>query len=160
MSFGHEVTTRKRITGAVIALVVNVILWIVVPYYLGSFLVKFVPDIPLAVPSFVYEFGILFIVLDVGAALFQGMAVSLPFVSGAALLSAVYVWFVTDGGSLQVTTSGITVGLDFRLLLYLFIVPSLWAALRAPLSYLIWRRAKVPEGASAPLVTETSGTLP
>ncbi|MDG6985128.1 MAG: hypothetical protein JRM73_00070 [Nitrososphaerota archaeon] len=141
---------RKRVTGAVFALVVNVILWIVIPYYLGAFLVKFVPDIPLGVPSFVYEFGMLFIVLDVGAALFQGMAVSLPFVCGAALLSAVYLWFVTNGGSLQVTTSGITVGLDFRLLLYIFIVPSLWAALRAPMSYLIWRRARAKIVPQAP----------
>lgn len=132
---------RKRIMSAAFALVVNVILWIVVPYYLGIFLVKYVPDIPLAVPTFVYEFGVLFIILDVGAAFFQGMAISVPFLSGAAILSAVYLWFVTNGGNLHVSASGITIGLGFQLLVYLFVVPSLWAAARAPLSYLVWRRA-------------------
>lgn len=145
---------RRRIMSAIFALVVNVILWIVIPYYLGVFLVKYVPDIPLAIPSFIYEFGILFTVLDVGAAFFQGMLISVPFLSGAALLSAVYLWFVTNGGNLHVATSGITIGLGFQLLVYLFIVPSVWAAVRAPLSYLIWRRAPlveqaVPQGEAA-----------
>lgn len=141
---------RKRIMSAAFALVVNVILWIVVPYYLGIFLVKYVPDIPLAVPTFVYEFGVLFIILDVGAAFFQGMAISVPFLSGAAILSAVYLWFVTNGGNLHVSASGITIGLGFQLLVYLFVVPSLWAAARAPLSYLVWRRASGKEQVQSP----------
>jgi hypothetical protein len=141
LSFGRKYTLRRRILGAVWALVVNVILWIVIPYYLGVYLVKYVPDIPLAIPSFVYEFGALFIFLDVGAALFQGMALSVPFLSGAALLSAFYLWFVTNGGSLHVAASGITIGLGFQLLVYVFVLPSIWAAIRTPLSYLIWRRA-------------------
>lgn len=141
MSFGRKVSMRRRIISAVWALVANAIVWIVIPYYLGMFLVKYVPDLPLGIPSFVYEFGTLFIILDVGAAFFQGLAISLPFVSGAALLSAAYLWFVTNGGSLQVTTSGLDIGLGFQLLVYLFIVPSIWAAARAPISYLVWRRA-------------------
>lgn len=146
MSFGKTVTTRRRALSASWALVANVILWIVIPYYLGIFLVRYVPDIPLAIPTFVYEFGILFTVLDVGAAFFQGKAVSVPFLSGAALLSAVYLWLVTNGGTLHVAVSGITIGLGFQLLVYLFMVPSLWAAVRAPLSYLVWRR----EGTAVP----------
>lgn len=153
MSFGRTVTTRRRVLSATWALVVNVILWFVVPYYLGIVLVKYVPDIPLAVPSFIYEFGILFTVLDVGAAFFQGMAVSVPFLSGAAILSAVYLWFVTNGGSLHLSASGLAIGLGFQPLVYLFVVPSLWAAVRAPLSYLVWRRAAGAEpahGAASP----------
>lgn len=141
MSFGRTVTMRRRILSAVWALIINVILWIVVPYYLGVFLVRYVPDIPLAIPTFVYEFGVLFTALDVCAAFFQGMAVSLPFVSGAALLSAAYLWFVTNGGNLHVAAAGISIGLGFQALVYLFVIPSLWAAVRAPLSYLVWRRA-------------------
>ncbi len=83
----------------------------------------------------------LFVTLDVGAAFFQGMAVSGPFISGAALLSAAYLWLVTDGGYLQVTAGGTTIGLQFRLLLYVLVLPSLWAALKAPLSYLAWKGA-------------------
>ena len=142
---------RRRILSAVWALVINAIFWIVVPYYLGVFLVNYVPDIPLAVPTFVYEFGILFIILDVGAAFFQGMAISVPFLSGAALLSAVYLWFVTNGGNLHLAAAGVTIGLGFQLLVYLFITPSIWAAVRAPLSYLIWRRA--PAAGPAPAAT-------
>ncbi|MDG6990694.1 MAG: hypothetical protein JRM99_04650 [Nitrososphaerota archaeon] len=151
MSFGKTVTMRRRILSATWALVINVILWIVIPYYLGIFLVKYVPDLPLGIPAFVYEFGILFTILDVGAAFFQGMAISVPFLSGAAILSAVYLWFVTNGGYLHVTASGLDIELGFRLLVYLFVVPSLWAAIRAPLSYLIWRRAgPAPPQAPAP----------
>ena len=150
MSFGRQVTMRRRVFSAVWALVINVIFWIVVPYYLGVFLVRYVPDIPLAIPTFIYEFGILFTVLDVCAAFFQGMAVSEPFLSGVALLSAVYLWFVTNGGSLHLAAAGLSLGLGFQPLVYLFIVPSVWAAVRAPLSYLIWRRAAEPGPGPSP----------
>ncbi|MDG7013129.1 MAG: hypothetical protein JRN11_05620 [Nitrososphaerota archaeon] len=143
MSFGRRVTMRKRVTSAGVALVANVVLWIVIPYYLGAYLSGVVPDLALAIPAFVFEFGVLFVILDVGAAFFQGMAVSVPFISGAALLSAAYLWLVTDGGDLQVTAAGTTIGLQFQLLLYVLVLPSLWAALRAPLSYLAWRGASM-----------------
>ena len=145
MSFGRQVTMRRRVLSAAWALVVNVIFWIVVPYYLGFFLVRYVPGIPLAIPTFVYEFGIMFTVLDVGAALLQGLAASVPFLSGAAILSAVYLWLVTNGGDMRVTAAGATIGVEFQLMLYVLILPSLWAALRAPLSYLAWRGAAVEE---------------
>ena len=141
MSFGKKVTMRRRILSAVFALVVNAILWIVIPYYVGTLLVNKVPDSALTIPTFVYEFGALFIILDVGAAFFQGMAISVPFLSGAALLTAVYLWLITNGGDLTVATAGIDVTLGFQLLLYVLILPSIWAAIRAPLSYLVWRRA-------------------
>jgi hypothetical protein len=150
LSFGRKVSTRRRILSATWALVINVVLWIVIPYYLGVFLVKEVPDIPLAVPSFVYEFGALFITLDVGAAFFQGTAISVPFLSGAAALSAVYLWFVTNGGHLQVTAMGTTIGLGFQLLVYVFVLPSIWGSIRAPLSYLVWRRGARAESMHSP----------
>jgi hypothetical protein len=150
--FGTKVTTRRRVLSALWALILNVILWIVIPYYLGIFLASRVPDTPLTIPNFVYEFGIMFIVLDVGAAFFQGMAVSVPFISGAALLTAVYLWLATNGGNLSVTTSGIEIGLGFQLLLYVLVLPSIWAAIRAPLSYLVWRR-NPPLGPTAPVAS-------
>ena len=140
MSFGRKVTKRKRALSAVWALVVNVMLWIVLPYYVGTLLVGRVPDTALTIPTFVYEFGALFIILDVGAALLQGMAISVPFISGVAVLSAVYLWLITNGGELRVTTSGIDITLGFQLLLYVIILPSIWAAVKAPLSYAVWRR--------------------
>ena len=154
--YGRTITTRKRITSAAWALVVNVIFWIVIPYYVGVFLTGRVPDSALTVPTFVYEFGILFIILEVGAAFFQGKAVAVPMISGVALLTVVYIWYATNGGILGVETSGITIALSFRLMLYVLVLPSIWAAIRAPLTYLVWRRALKTEVTSAPTVTTAS----
>ena len=145
--YGRTITTRKRITSAVWALVVNAIFWIVIPYYLGVFLSGRVPDSALTVPTFVYEFGILFIILEVGAAFFQGKAIAVPMISAVALLTVVYIWYATNGGILGVETSGITIALSFRLLLYVLVLPSIWAAIRAPLAYMVWRHA-ISSGAS------------
>ena len=139
--YGQAITTRKRITSAVWALVVNAIFWIVIPYYLGVFLSGRVPDSALTVPTFVYEFGILFVILEVGAAFFRGKAVAVPLVSAVALLTVVYIWYATNGGILGVETSGITIALSFRLLLYVLVLPSIWAAIREPLTYTVWRHA-------------------
>ena len=139
--YGKTVTTRKRIMSAVWALLVNVIFWIVIPYYVGVFLSGRVPESALTIPTFVYEFGAIFIILEVGAAYFQGKAMAVPMISAVALLTVVYIWYATNGGVLGVETSGITIALSFRLLLYVIVLPSIWAAIRAPLTYLVWRRA-------------------
>jgi len=153
--YGQTITMRKRITSAVWALVVNAIFWIVIPYYLGAFLAGRVPESALTIPTFVYEFGILFIILEVGAAFYQGKAVAVPMISAVALLTVVYIWYATNGGVLGVETSGITLALSFRLMLYVLVLPSIWAAIRAPLSYLVWRRAlktEISTGPPAPTV--------
>jgi len=139
--YGQTIPTRKRITSAVWALVVNAIFWIVIPYYVGVFLSGRVPDSALTVPAFVYEFGILFIILEVGAAFFRGKAIAVPMISAVALLTVVYIWYATNGGILGVETSGITIALSFRLLLCVLVLPSIWAAIRAPLTYIVWRHA-------------------
>ena len=141
MSFGKTFTTKRRIAKAAWALILNMVIWVVGPYYIGTLLEGKVGGTPLTIPTFVYEFGFLFTALDVAAAFFDGMAISVPFLSGIAVLSAVYLWLVTNGGSLSVAASGITLALGFQPLVYLFIVPSIWAAVRAPVSYLVWRRA-------------------
>lgn len=141
MSFGKSFTRKRRVLKALWALLINVVFWVVIPYYIGQFLQGRVGGTPLTIPAFVYEFGALFTILDVGAAYFDGLAACVPFLSGVAILSAVYLWLVTNGGALSVAASGITVALDIRLLVYIFLIPSIWAAVRAPLAYLIWRRA-------------------
>lgn len=158
MSFGKTFTTRRRILKALWALAINVILWVVVPYYIGVLLQGRVGGTPLVIPTFIYEFGALFIALDVGAAYFDGLAACVPFLSGVALLSAVYLWLVTNGGVLSIAESGITVAIDIRLLVYVFIVPSIWAAVRAPMAYLIWRRA-LKEG-TMPQMAQTAQAPP
>jgi hypothetical protein len=141
LSFGKTFTTRRRVAKVLWALILNVVFWIVIPYYLGTLLAGRVGGTPLTIPTFVYEFGAVFVILDVGAAFFDGMAISVPFLSGIAIISAFYLWLVTNGGDLSIATGGITMALDVRLLVYVFVVPSIWAAVRAPLAYLIWRRA-------------------
>lgn len=141
MSFGKTFTRKRRVLKALWALAINVVLWVVVPYYIGTLLIGRVGGSPLTIPAFVYEFGALFTILDVGAAYFDGLAACVPFLSAVAILSAAYLWLVTNGGDLSVAASGITVALDIRLLVYVFIVPSIWAAIRAPVAYLVWRRA-------------------
>ena len=138
--YGQEIGTRKRVTSAAWALVVNAIFWIVIPYYIGVFLTGRVPESALTIPTFVYEFGILFIILEVGAAFFKGKAVAVPMISAVALLTVVYIWYATNGGVLGVDSSGITIALSFRLMLYVLVLPSIWAAMREPLTYVVWRR--------------------
>lgn len=150
MSFGKTFTMKRRVAKALWALVINLVLWVVVPYYIGTLLAGKVGGTPLTIPTFVYEFGALFTILDVGAAFFDGMAISVPFLSGVALLSAYYLWLVTNGGALSLAASGLTIAFDIRLLVYVFIIPSIWAAVRAPLAYLVWRRAPVPEPVAVP----------
>lgn len=145
MSFGKKISTRRRILKATWVLILNVILWIVVPYYAGVFLAKYVPSSPITIPTFVYEFGIILTILDVAAALTEGMGISVPFISGAALVSVLYLWMITNGGNMAVSAQGTTLVLGFELLVYLLIVPSLWAAARAPLSYIVHRRNISPE---------------
>jgi hypothetical protein len=130
-------------------LILNVIFWIVIPYYIGTLLATRVPQSALTVPTFVYEFGIMFIILEVGAAFFKGRAISVPFISGVALLSAVYIWLVMNGGNLTVETSGISIGLGFQPMLYVLILPSIWAAIRTPFSYMIWRRSALDRNSAS-----------
>ena len=152
--YGQAITTRKRFTSAVWALVVNTFFWIVIPYYVGVFLTGRVPESALTIPTFVYVFGIIFIILEVGAAFFQGKIIAVPMISAVALLTVVYIWYATNGGILGVQTSGITLALTFRIMLYVLVLPSIWAAIRAPLSYLVWRRA-LKAGVSTPTTAPT-----
>jgi hypothetical protein len=143
--YNPDIPRSKRVRSAIVALVLNAILWLAIPYYLSTLLVGRVPESALTGLAFVYEFGILFIILEVGAAYFQGRAISVPFLSGAALLSIAYLWLATNGGYLTVDASGLSIALSFQLILYVLILPLTWAAISAPLSYMIWKRNWVPE---------------
>jgi len=138
--YNPDIPMRKRVTSAVVAFILNTFLWLVIPYYISGLLVGRVGESALTGLTFVYEFGILFIILEVCAAFFQGKAISVPFISGAALLSIAYLWLATNGGNLTISASGLTITLGFQLIIYVLILPILWAAVSAPISYLIWRR--------------------
>lgn len=138
---GQVPPLRRRLLKAAGVLVVNIILWIVVPYYIGALIAKQVPSTPLSTPIFVYEFGAIMTAVQVIIALTEGMAVSVPFISASYLIAAYYVWAATNGGNLSFVEQGLTVSIGFQLLVFVLILPSIWGAIRAPVNFLLWRRA-------------------
>lgn len=141
---------RKRIFNAVVVLAVNIITWVVIPYYLGTLLAGVEPNTPLVIPSFVYVYGIVITALVVAATLTEGHPVWVPLTMASSLVVAYYLWAVTSGGILSIVQGSTQVTIDFRLILYFILAPIVWPAVRAPVSYYLYRRA-----ASAPAVEPT-----
>ncbi len=138
---GTVPSARRRVLKALGVLVLNVIIWIALPYYVGSLVAKQVPSTPLATPAFVYEFGAVIIALQVIIAITEGMAVSVPFISASHLFIAYYVWVATNGGNLRFNSAGTSIALGFQLLVYVLILPSIWGAIRAPIDFKVRMRA-------------------
>ncbi len=140
--FSEAPSRRRRIVRASLVLVANLLAWVVLPYYLGTLVAGLGTSTPLAVPEFVYEFGILITILQVGAALAEGHFLWVPLVSGSSVVAAVYIWIITGGGTMTVGTGVATVSLEFRVILYLILLPIVWSAVRAPASYVLYRRGE------------------
>lgn len=118
-------------------LVVNVIFWIIIPSYVFGLISGSLPSSPLPISSaFIYAFGATIIGLEVLGALTEGMAVSIPFVTGSCIASAYYIYAAVGGGTLALSTAGTGLSLDFQPLLYLMVLPFLFSAVKAPLAYL------------------------
>ena len=132
---------RKRILKAIWTSALNVAVWIVVPYYIGNLFANAIPGSPLTIPTFVYEFGIAITVLEAAAILAEGRAISVPFVSAVSLLMAYYLWLATEGGHIAVAAGGTKIVLGFQVLVYVLMLPSIWGAIKAPLDFLVRRRA-------------------
>ncbi|MDA4123875.1 MAG: hypothetical protein OK438_00300 [Thaumarchaeota archaeon] len=134
---GPEVPLSRRVLKATLVLVLNATLWILVPSILGAFISRALPSSPLTIPLFIYEFGAIITGLQVLGALTEGKALSIPFVSGSYVVSAYYIWVATDGGNLPLTAAGVDITLAFRPIVFLIMLPSLFGALRAPLTFLL-----------------------
>ncbi len=87
--------------------------------------------------TLIYTFGALITALQVLGALTEGHVLSVPFNSGSYLASALYIWLGTGGGRLSFAASGYQFVLSFQPLLFLLILPSLFSAIRTPLTYLL-----------------------
>jgi hypothetical protein len=133
----ERVPLRRRVPKAAFSLVGNVIVWILLPSFISSYLAASLPSIPLANLSFIYAFGAVITGLQVLGALTEGMAVSVPFVAGSYLVSAYYIWAATDGGMIPVSAAGVSIILSFRPLVFLLMVPSLFNAVKAPVTFLL-----------------------
>jgi len=122
---------------AALVFVVNAALWILLPGLLGQYLSRALPSTPLAIPTFVYTFGAAITGLLVLGALTEGMATSIPFTSGAYFVQAYYIWTATNGGNIAVSASGTSILLTFVPLVTLLMLPSLFSAIRGPLTFLL-----------------------
>jgi hypothetical protein len=115
------------------------VLWLLVPWVIAGAL-SGLPGSTLPTGlGFYYAFGLAIVGLQVLGALTKGMAVSVPFVSGAYVTEAYFLWSAVDGGVLSLTTQGITIGLSFQTLLFLLMLPSLFGAVKTPIEYLLER---------------------
>ena len=118
-------------------LVVNMTLWVIIPSLIFGLISGLLPSSPLAFSrTFIYAFGATITGLQVLGALTEGMGVSIPFVTGSYIASAYYIYAAVDGGMFALSTAGMGLSLDFRPLLYLMMLPSLFGAIRTPLTYL------------------------
>jgi hypothetical protein len=132
-----RITRRRRISRAIIQLAINLVLWVIIPLVTLGLVSGSMPSNPLAItPTFIYAFGATITGLQVLGALTEGMATSIPSVTGAHIASAYYIYAAVNGGTLALSTAGVGLSLDFRPLLYLIMLPSLFNAIRAPLVYL------------------------
>jgi hypothetical protein len=133
----RRITWKRRISRAIMQLVLNATLWLIMPLLIFGLISKSLPSSPLTITStFIYAFGATITGLQVLGALTEGMGVSIPLVTGSYIASAYYIYAAVDGGTLALSTSGTGLLLDFRPLLYLMMLPSLFSAIRTPLAYL------------------------
>lgn len=134
---GQRVSWARRIARAAFMLVFNALLWLVIPMYIAGYLSS-VPSYPLT-NSVVSSFGAVIIALQVSGALAEGSAAAVPLLSGSYLAEAYFIWVATDGGRVAVAVSGLQIGLAFQPLLFLLVLPSLFSAVKAPLTFLLER---------------------
>ena len=134
---------RDRIVRAAMTGALNIVLWIVVPYFFyGRLTALEGPSTSLnglnaLSPDFIYTFGAIITGLEVIGALTAGSAVSVPFVSGGYLASAYYVFLIVSGGSFAINASGLQFSFSFEPLLYLLMLPSLFSAIKQPITFLL-----------------------
>jgi hypothetical protein len=128
----------RRITRAMMIGLLNIILYIIIPSILFSYVTSLAPgvSIPLT-PDLIYTFGAVITGLQVLGALTEGMIVSIPFESGGYLAIAVYIYLAVDGGSLSLSAEGLGFAFSMQPLVFLLVLPPLYGALRTPITYLL-----------------------
>ena len=135
---GPSYTLSYRAYRAALTVLLNVILWVLVPSIIFGRLESGLPSSPVVVSSdFIYTYGIVITALQTIGILTMGMAVSVPFVSGSYVAEAYYIWSAAQGGLLAFSAAGTGITLSFEPLLFLFMLPSLFGAIKAPLGYLL-----------------------
>ena len=127
-----------RVSRSVWAAVVNLALWVMIPLLISDELKSFVPSAPVSIGiPFILSFGIPITALQVLAAFSTGTAASVPLRSGSYLAEAYYIWSAAGGGALKVSVQSISVGVAFQPLLFLLMLPSLFASVSGAVGYLL-----------------------
>lgn len=130
------ITWTRRIGRASYALLLNFLLWVLLPAYLSGYISQAGISTPLN-DSFVIAFGATITGLQVMAALSEGSSLAAICSSGSYIAEAYYIWEASDGGRLVLTVHQSQVSLAFQPLLFLLVLPSLFSAVRTPLVYVL-----------------------
>jgi hypothetical protein len=130
---------KRRAFIAIIALVTNLVLWILIPSAISFYIGTTLPDLPLANLRFIFTFGAIITGLQVLGAVTDGMAISVPIFSGAYVASAFYVWEAVEGGRLSFVAAGMPITVSLGTLVFLLILPLLFNAVRGPVEFLLER---------------------
>jgi len=129
-------TWRRRVTRAVVLLILNFVLWVILPEFFLSLVSSITPSNSLSIaPTSMYAFGLAITGLQVLSALTEGMEVSIALKSGSYITLAYYLYSIVDGGTITFTAVGIRTHLDFQPLLFLIVLLPLYRAIRTPLTY-------------------------
>jgi len=131
-----EVRWWRNIPRAAFILASNAVVWILIPNFLSNAITSYVPTTSLT-SSLVITYGIVVTALQTLGALTRGMAISIPFNSASYIASAYYIYVAADKGVLALSYSGIEIRISFPLLLFLLMLPSLFNAVRVPITYLL-----------------------
>jgi hypothetical protein len=138
---GEEISLSSRVIRTAYTSLASIVYWVVVPGIISYETASTFPTLPLSNLSFVLAVGGAIAGLQILGALTQGKAVSAVFMSGSYVTTAYYIWAALDGGSISgtvyVSGSPVTYSLQLKTALFLLVVPSLIAAVRAPLTFLL-----------------------
>ncbi len=129
------ITWGRRISNAAMTVILNTVIWILIPYLLSSRLSGLA--LPAFSSTFVLTYGLIVTMLQAGGAVTEGMGLSVPFNSGSYIASAYYILVATNGGVLNIVERGLAIELDFQLVVGLMVLASLFNAFRIPIAYLL-----------------------
>lgn len=131
----RAITWGRRISKAAMTVILNIVVWILIPYLLSSRLSGLA--LPAFTSTFVITYGLIVTMLQAAGAVTEGMGLSVPFNSGSYIASAYYILVATNGGVLNMAVRGLTIELDFQLVVGLMVLASLFNAVRIPIAYLL-----------------------
>ena len=127
-----------RIYRAIVAVVFNIAVWVVVPTLILGEMQSGLASTTVGLSTdSIYTFGVMITAMQAIGALTMGMALSVPFVSGSYIAEAYYLWSVSKGGVFAISVNGFDISLAFPILLFLLMLPTLFNAIKAPISYLL-----------------------